>query len=314
MTTRTKALGALLIVTVIWGATFAWMKAATTAAATHLGPDGDAVAAGLFVALRFTIAALLLPVFVKPARAFRGVSLGLVRDAGLLGGLLALGFLLQMVAIGDLSPAVSAFLTSLYVIFTAFLSLFSSRYRQLGRSLLVGVLLATLGAAFISGPPQLNFDAAEWLTVACAFLFAVTIVQTDVATNRHAPHLVSLVSYAAVGVVGWGFLAAAIAHTGADPSAVLDAALDSGFWVPMLLCSLLATLFALTLLNVFQRHVSPVRAATLYSLEPVWAALISIGLGLELVDGWLAFGAGALLLGNLVAEFGPRRRRAELVE
>lgn len=308
MSVRTKALAALLVVTVIWGATFYWMKLAIDAAYVHIGGDSADVAAGLFVALRFSIAALLLPVFVKRARRVKDISLPLVRDAGLLGFLLALGFLLQMVAIGELSAAVSAFLTSLYVIFTAFISLFSSRYRQLSRSLIIGVLLATLGAAYISGPPEVHFNLAEWLTVACAFLFAVTIVQTDVSTNRHAPDLVSLVSYATVGLVGWAYLATTLAQAGApDLTAVLSATTDLAFLLPMLACSILATLFALTVLNHFQRHVSPVRAATLYSLEPVWAAIISIGLGQEALTGWLIFGALALLAGNLVAEFGPRR-------
>ena len=48
------------------------------------------------------------------------------------------------------------------------------------------------------------------------------------------------------------------------------------------------------------------RAATLYSLEPVWGALISIGMGAEALNPWLLGGAGALLAGNLIAEFGPR--------
>ena len=309
MSTRHRALGALLVVTVIWGATFYWMKQAITASIAHLVPEAADVASGLFVGLRFSIAALLLPVFVKRARHLRGLNGGLFRDAGGLGVLLALGFLLQMVAIGDLSPAVSAFLTSLYVIFTAFISLFSSRYRQISRALLAGVLLATLGAAFISGPPQLHFDLAEWLTVLCAFLFASSIVVTDQATNRHAPDLVSLVSYTTVGLIGWIYLAFTMQRAGAPSwEAVASVCRDFDFLLPMLMCSLLATLFALTLLNHFQKHVSPVRAATLYSLEPVWAAAISLGLGGEVVDGWLFFGAGALLAGNFVAEFGPKRR------
>lgn len=309
MEKRNKALLILLVVTVVWGATFYWMKRAIDGAEAHFGANAVEVSAGLFVALRFTIAALLLPVFVAPARKLKSIGAPLLRDAGLLGVLLAIGFLLQMVAIGDLSPAVSAFLTSLYVIFTALISLFSARYRTLHPALVVGVLLATVGAAFISGPPQLEFDLAEWLTVACALLFAITIVQTDVATNRHAPDLVSLVSYAVVGLVGWLYLGATLGAEGAPAiGAVLDAALDPAFYLPMLACSLLATLFALTAINHYQRHVSPVRAATLYSLEPVWAAIISIGLGTEDVGGWLVFGSLTLLAGNFVAEFGPRRR------
>jgi drug/metabolite transporter (DMT)-like permease len=43
-----------------------------------------------------------------------------------------------------------------------------------------------------------------------------------------------------------------------------------------------ASVVALTLMNWFQRHLTPLRAVLIYSLEPVFAALI----------GWMAFGTG----------------------
>ena len=304
MRERRFAIWMLLGVTVIWGATFFWMKQALGAAEARVGKE---VATGLFVCLRFGIASLLLPLITKDARSPRGFSVGLFRDAGLLGLLLVVGFLIQMIALADITPAVSAFLTSLYVIFTAFLSLFFARHRHISPALLVGVLFATLGAAFISGPPRLNFDTAEWLTVLCAFLFAGSILATDHATRTYAPGKVSQVSFATVTLGAGAFLAFQLARDHAPSLELVTSVVrDPHFFVPMLSCSLLATLIALTLLNHFQRHVSPVRAATLYSLEPVWGALISIGMGAEALNPWLLGGAGALLAGNLIAEFGPR--------
>jgi len=301
---RRFAIWILLGVTVVWGATFFWMKHALGAAEPRLGKE---VASGLFVFLRFGLASLLLPVIAKDARNWSGFSLGLLRDAGLLGVLLLVGFLIQMIALADITPAVSAFLTSLYVIFTAFLSLFFARHRHISPALLFGVLLATLGAAFISGPPQLNFDMAEWLTVLCAFLFAGSILATDHATRTYPPGKVSQVSFATVALGAGMFLAYLLMKSGAPPLAeVAGVMLDPDFLVPLLSCSLLATLIALTLLNHFQRYVSPVRAATLYSLEPVWGAVISVGMGAETLNPWLLGGAGALLAGNLIAEFGPK--------
>jgi drug/metabolite transporter (DMT)-like permease len=296
----------LLGVTVIWGATFFWMKQALGAAEAQLGKQ---VASGLFVTLRFGLASLLLPLISRDARKLGGFTLGLVRDAGLLGLLLLVGFLIQMIALADITPAVSAFLTSLYVIFTAFLSLFFARHRHISPALLFGVLLATLGAAFISGPPQLNFDTAEWLTVLCAFLFAGSILTTDHATRTYPPGKVSQVSFATVALGAGLFLAQKLMAENAPTLAEVASVMrDPGFLVPLLSCSLLATLIALTLLNHFQRYVSPVRAATLYSLEPVWGAAISVGLGADTLNPWLLGGAGALLAGNLVAEFGPKSK------
>ena len=96
------------------------------------------------------------------------------------------GFLLQMFGLEGVDPAVSAFLTSLYV---GFVALFTSILdkKPLGMVAVVGVLMVTIGAAFISGPPQLSFDTPEWLTVLCAVLFAAHIVATDKVTRRSPP-------------------------------------------------------------------------------------------------------------------------------
>ncbi|HIH81981.1 MAG TPA: hypothetical protein HA309_06070 [Candidatus Thalassarchaeaceae archaeon] len=79
-----------------------------------------------------------------------------------------------------------------------------------------------------------------------------------------------------------------------------------------MLCAVLGSLVALLVLNIFQKQVTPVRAAILYALEPVWAMLGSLVLGLEGdVTFWLPVGAAALLIGNLVVEYEQLRRRIE---
>jgi drug/metabolite transporter (DMT)-like permease len=78
----------------------------------------------------------------------------------------------------------------------------------------------------------------------------------------------------------------------------------------MLLSSILATVVALSLMNMFQRDLDPVRAAILYALEPVWAALVAIAAGMEHADPWLWIGGAALLAGNLIAELASAGRGA----
>jgi drug/metabolite transporter (DMT)-like permease len=76
------------------------------------------------------------------------------------------------------------------------------------------------------------------------------------------------------------------------------------FLFPLLCCAILGSLVALLVLNMYQKEVTPVRAAILYALEPVWAMLGSLFLGLEGdVTFWLPVGAVALLIGNLVVEY-----------
>ncbi|TAH34290.1 MAG: DMT family transporter [Planctomycetota bacterium] len=298
-----RAVLALLLVTVLWGWTFLWMKQATGAVDAALGPAGAVAGVSLFMTLRFGLAALLLPLLVPPAR--RHLDGAAWRGGLILGALLLAGFLLQMFGLRGVSPPVSAFLTSLYVLFTALLHAAHAR-RAPGWPLFLGVLLATFGGAYISGPPQVSFDAPEWLTVACAAIFAVHILATDAVTRRVRPLPVSTTTFAWVALGSALVFAAGMLRDGApSASALLGLLRRPDFWAPLLLSSTLATVVALTLMNQFQRDLPPVRAAILYALEPVWASIFSIALGRETPNLWLFAGGAALLLGNLVAELGP---------
>lgn len=304
-----RAVFALLIVTVIWGWTFSWMKEAIDTAAVQLG-DAMPLVVGVFMTIRFGLAALIMPFVLKGAR--EGVTRWAVwRDGGFLAAFLLGGFLLQMFGLESIGPAVSAFLTSLYVAFTALITGLIMRERP-GRVAVIGVVLVTIGAAYISGPPQLSFDWPEWLTVFCALLFAGHIVVTDRVTKRSPPLAVAWVSFVLVWIgsavlLGYGW------SLRPDVSvATLSTLLGTpGFIRPAVLAGLLGTLVALSLLTNFQRHLSPVRAAILYSLEPVWAALIALSMGDIHIDRWLLFGGSLLLLGNCWMEVWPRLARSK---
>jgi len=293
---------AILAVTVLWGWTFVWMKQAVLAGERVVGPRGLPAAIGLFMTLRFGLAAALMALW--PA-ARRGLDRGAWCGGFVLGALLLVGFLLQMSGLAGVSPPVSAFLTSLYVLFTALL-LWVRRKRPIGGWLALGALLATFGAGFIGGPPRLTFGLAEWLTIGCAFVFALHILATDAVTKRHSPLAVTLSSFAVV--VAGSALTTAVGCTldgGPSASGLVALVCSADFVVPLLLASLLATVLALTLMNLFQRELDPVRAAILYAVEPVWAVLIALCLGFAEADAWLGIGGTALLAGNLVAELGP---------
>ncbi len=66
-----------------------------------------------------------------------------------------------------------------------------------------------------------------------------------------------------------------------------------------------ATVVALSLMNLFQKELDPLRAAIVYAIEPLWALFFGVWKGLDVLSGWLWIGGALLLAGNLVAVSGP---------
>ena len=299
MTRTAKATVALLVVTVFWGWTFVWMDDALLAG-KKVAPDGLWPIISLFLVIRFALAAVTVPFFVRGSvRKFTRAEL---KAGGLLSLLLFLGFLLQLWGLDRVTAPVSAFLTSLYVLFTLLLTTLGSR-RMPGKALLAGAVLATFGAGFISGPPHVNFAMGEGLSVGCAFVFALHIVATDVYTSREDPAALNFLSFLGTALLtSLVLVASTTMNDTVSPRVLMDIASEPDFIIPTVLSSIFATTIALTLMNFFQRDLPPVRAAILYALEPVWASIIALGMGQTEASTWLFVGGAALLVGNLVAE------------
>jgi drug/metabolite transporter (DMT)-like permease len=303
------------LVTLVWGLSFPWTKAALDAArdlaAQRVAEPLWAERAGLlaFTALRFGLAFAALWLW-NTARGLRRLARAarqpIWRGGAVLGGFLIGGMLLNSEGLRDLEPAVSAFLTSLYVVFTALLhALWRRRWPH--PSLMFGVLLAGLGAAWIDGPPQLNFGISAGLTLLSALLFAVQILAID----RYAPRVSGLVLTEALflvaGLVSGLLLGLWLWLAPLDLVPFLRELVSSrAFLQPLALMVLLASLFALTAMQLFQRYLDPVRAALLYALEPLWAALFQAWFASQAPDGWVLLGGALVLGGNLVAELWPR--------
>ena len=300
---KKKATIALFIVTIIWGCTFLWLKRALDSADSVSASQTNVVAT-LFVTLRF---GLTLPFFLYFTPSIRK-NLGDYRswcDGAILAFFMLGGFVFQMMGLEGISPAVSAFLTSLYVIFTALILAYLAGSFQ-SKSLLFGVALATFGAGYIQGPPELHYDIAEWLTILCALMFAGHIIFTDIITKRIDPITVTFTSIAISTLMAL-FLLNYFMFVNDSGINIFYMIVKADFLFPLLLSSFFGTFVALSLVNYYQKYIDPVRAAILYALEPVWATIFAVGAGVTDFNFWLLVGGSCLLIGNLIAELGNQR-------
>ena len=294
---RRKAAGGLLAVTLAWGATFIWMKQAMNAIQPEIEAVGRTSIVATLVGGRFLIAFVALYAISKEARSAL-YNPQLWKGGAILGGILLIGFITQMIGLDSITPSTSAFLTSLYVVFTALITTAITGQR-VTRTMILGVAFATFGAGFIEGPPHLSWGIGEVLTVFCAFFFALHILFTQKITQEMSPIGVTSTSFF---VVAFGSLIVAILTGGSATRDALSVVNNDGVILPLLCLGLIGSLFAILLLNLLQRYLHPVQAAIIYALEPVWATIFALGLGMSSWTGWIAVGGGALLIGNLMVE------------
>jgi drug/metabolite transporter (DMT)-like permease len=294
---RRKATLGLFAVTLAWGATFIWMKQAMNAIQPEIEAYGRTPVVATLVGGRFLIAFIALFLISKEARSALSDQ-QLWKGGAILGGILLVGFITQMIGLDSITPSTSAFLTSLYVVFTALITT-TLTGQKVTRTMILGVALATFGAGFIEGPPHLSWGAGEVLTVFCAFFFALHILYTQKITEEMSPIGVTSTSFLIVVI---GSLVVAILTAGTSTTDALLLVKNNGVILPLLCLGLFGSLFALLLLNLLQRFLHPVQAAIIYALEPVWATIFALGLGMTSWTGWIAVGGGALLIGNLMVE------------
>ena len=270
------------------------MKQIMLSLETHIDHYGKSGVVSVIVASRFFIALVLLLAVSKKARA--GLKSHEDWKGGLLlGGLMLGGFVLQMIGIASVSPAVSAFLTSLYVVFTAIFSTFISD-RKPTRMMVLGVILSTVGAGFIDGPPHIVWGTGELLTIISALFFAIHIIYTDSITRERDPVAITATSFVVLVV---GALIMTLIFTGGTK--VVETTWQDGVIVPLLCLGLFGSFVCILMMNLMQKYLNPTHAAIIYSFEPVWATLYGWSVDLVTITAWLGMGL-LLLIGNIIVE------------
>jgi drug/metabolite transporter (DMT)-like permease len=292
----------LVVACVCWAAFFSlgknWQEAA------HACPGGQLVASLTLLGVRTLIALAALAVwrprlFLKPTR--HELTVGL-----LLGTLNGLGNVLQVWGLASTSPALSGFFTSLASLWVPIVAFVWFRI-PVARASWAGLALGIAGLAILGvnrgAPWGLGFGDA--LTVVASFAFALFILALDRLGRAVNPSHLTLVLIAVSGLPAV-FLAIGVAGGQAQltpwlawlrgilrqPAVVRD----------VLLLTLLSTLLATHLMCAYQPRVEASRAALIYLLEPVFAAVLSILIGHDSVTGRLLAGGALILSGNALVE------------
>jgi len=287
-----RAAWALVLVPLVWGTTF-------IVNAEVLGREPPLA----YVATRFVLAALIL----NAAALGRPGTRGIWRDSLGMGVLLALGMGAQIVGQTETSASKTAFITGLSVVLTPVVGLFRTR-RLPGPAVLAGVALATGGFALLSWPAGGGgVNRGDLMVFACAVFFAIYFVENEQRSPRHDPLLYTARQMiAAAAALAGASLALRLARPGLAITALELRAfsLDRGFLAAVGYMTLFATVGTFTVQNWAQARLSATRAAVIFALEPVWAALFAAAILSERM-GVRGYAGGALVIaGIVVSEIG----------
>lgn len=303
-----RAALALLFATVLWGCGFTWAKAAGEAVHRAVGlPHGSAFGPIYILGWRFTLAALAVFVLFRDARS--GWSWWGVRRITSVGLLLAAGLIVQHLGLDRTSEAVSAFLTSLTILFVPVILTVGLRQPP-APVMWLGVVLATAGVWLMTGAAPSGFGVGEALGLACAITFSFYLLAVNaVARTEHAWRMTAG-QFLVVGVVCFA-TTALVPAPGVQLSSVARASVSGGdVWLNTLLLAVFPTLGSFSLLNHYQPKLDPTRAALIYLIEPIVAAAYAWAAAGRSLDAMTLAGAALILAANGLVEFLSARNRS----
>lgn len=277
----------LLLMTVIWGATFMF----TQIGLEYCSPF-------LYILLRFTLALFLSFAFF--GKQVLKANKTTIKHSSILGVFFATGFILQTNALLYTTVSKTAFITGLTVVITPFIFIVIKK-KLPSKWASIGVVISFIGLFIFTKPDFNNINIGDIFTLLSTFCWGLYITYMDIFTKNHNTfeetiQVVAFQFVSAIPVILIGFLIFDIGSLRFD--------FNTKLLISLLFNGVIAS-FILTLIHTtYQKHTTPVRAALIFSLEPVFASIFAMIFIKEFLNEREIFGATILLFGVLVSELG----------
>lgn len=265
---------ALLAVSAMWGISFVWMK--------DILDQQDVYS---FLTSRFIVAAAAM-IALKP-KIIRQFSRELVSKGLIIGMALGSGYIFQTLGLERTTPAITGFITGLYVVATPLLASIFLKER-LTKVMWSYVFLAVLGLGILSVKGW-SVGVGEIFVLISAILFAVHIILLGSWSKNFDAYALTVMQ-----LIGCALLASVPATLNgyvAPP--------DNQVWSVILFTAIFATAFAFVIQTWSQARISTTKVAVILTMEVVFGALFSVMYGMEPFTWRLALGGGLVLIAML---------------
>jgi drug/metabolite transporter (DMT)-like permease len=273
-----KAAILLLTTTFFWGITFTVVKQSI-----------ESVDVFVFLAQRFILAfAFILPIGIYKGKGLNGVA---VLRGSVMGVLLFGAYAFQTVALLYTSASNTGFLTGLNVVIVPILAALVLKHR-VTVAVKIAVALSVVGLLLLCGNGSWVLNRGDVLAALCAVCVSLHLICTGEYVRSSNFYWLTVVQ---LGVVA---LLSCFVALGRRKAVML--------WypqllIPLLVCSIIATVFAFLVQTSMQRFISHTNTALIFCTEPVFAALYAWLVLNERLGIYGYLGAVCILVGMVVS-------------
>lgn len=244
----------LILITMIWGASFPLMKIVLAY-----------IPAYAYLSIRFMLAGIVM-LFLFRKRMAR-----ISRRALLYGCIIGLfmfgGMAFQVVGLYTTTASNSGFITGLNVVIVPIIAAVLLKKKP-DRASLIGVLMAFAGLFFLSGGLSFSFNSGDFLTFLCAICWALQIIVIDKFTETEDPVLLAVIQLFFVGVASSAFWIAADAG---KPMVI-----NKTVVFILLFTAVLGSALGFGGQTIAQKYTTPSHTALILTAEPVFAAIFAM--------------------------------------
>lgn len=282
---------ALLLVGIIWGSSLVVVKSST-----------DAMPPNLLVALRFTLAFVLLAIVFF--RRLKKIDRSYLKSGAIIGACLFLAYWIQTVGVTLAMPGKSAFLSSIYCVLVPFLY-WIFYHRAPRQENLLAAALCVLGILLASVTADFGIAPGDALALLSGVFFAAHIVAVGKYGEGKDPIVITILQFGFCALLAWlGTLTLERGAVAIRPEAVGG----------VLYLGVCCTGIALLLQNLGQKYADPSSASILMSTESVFGVAFSVVFMGERITAQMLVGFLFIFISVLVSELGLSFKRGHRKE
>lgn len=275
----------ILFITICWGSSYLFMKMGL-----------DSLGEFNLIALRFGLAFILAGVIFLPR--LRQVNVKTIQYAMLLGFILFIMFTALTFGLKTTTTSNAGFLVSLTVVFVPLLHTFLFR-KKIENKVVVSIVLALTGIALLTIKLPFTFKIGDLFCIAAALCYALHINMVSTAAQKVDTLSLGILQLGFTGL--YAFVSSLLFEAPVWPS-------TTNSWMAVLVLSVVCTAVGFIVQTIAQKYTTATRTGLVFSLEPVFAALVGFWFAHEVLNSNQYLGAALVFLSVVISSVNVNMR------